>query len=109
MVMADHFTPHRLGLIAITGCILGGLSLLEQQSLNARQRFITPIVIIDRLNFVRNLPVDEDAHQRKSRLETFESTLNHLKDAGYLVLDTSAILAAPSELYAQIPPTNVTP
>ncbi len=107
--MADHLTPQRLGLIALTGCILGVIVLFEQQTLKAHQRLMTPIVIIDRLDFVRNLPVDEDAHQRKSRLETFESTLNHLKDAGYLVLDASAILAAPQDLYAQVPPIPVTP
>jgi hypothetical protein len=107
--MVDHLTPHRLGLIAFTGCILGMLALFEQETLKARQRLMTPIVIIDRLNFVKNLPVDEDAHQRNSRLETFESTLNHLQDAGYLVLDASAILAAPKDLYAQVPPMHVTP
>jgi hypothetical protein len=107
--MADHLTPHRLGLIALIGCILGVLALFEQQTLKARQRLMTPIVIIDRLHFVRNLPVDEDAHERNSRLETFESTLNHLQDAGYLVLDASAILAAPKDLYAQVPPIHVTP
>lgn len=107
--MADHLSPHRLGLIALTGCILGVIALCEQKTLKAQQRLMTPIVIIDRLNFVRNLPVDEAAHQRKSRLESFESTLNHLKDAGYLVLDASAILAAPEDLYAQVPPRHVTP
>jgi hypothetical protein len=107
--MGNHLTPHRLALIALTGCMLGGLALYENGILKARQRFLTPIIIIDRLNFVRTLPVDEDAHQRINRLEDFERSLNQLKDAGYLVLDASAILAAPPNLWAHIPPRNGVP
>ena len=43
--MADHLTPHRLGLIALTGCILGVIALFEQQTLKAHERVMTPIVI----------------------------------------------------------------
>jgi len=101
--MAKYLTPHRLGLVAVSGCILGSLALYENSALMEHQRMFTPIVIIDRSHFLRTLPAEEDSDQRRRRVEGFEGTLLNLKDSGYLVLDASAILAAPADLLAKVP------
>jgi len=67
----------------------------------ARLNLVTPVFILDRAKLIQAIPPNATQDQMAKIVEDWQSQARKLSDAGYLVIDSTAVVAAPSDLYIQ--------
>jgi hypothetical protein len=86
----------------LSGLAGGGLS--TQYLLKApleRLSLVTPVFVLDRTKLIQSLPPNANQEQMTQIVDSWKSQANKLSAAGYLVLDSTAIVAAPDDIYVR--------
>ncbi len=86
----------------VMGAISGGLTAqlllktpLQRLSLN------TPVFVLDRARLIQGLPPNASPEQMARTVADWKSLAAKLSAEGYLVLDASAIIEAPEDVYVK--------
>jgi hypothetical protein len=61
----------------------------------------TPIFILDRAAWVRSLPADAPQEAINRAMEDWRQQAEQLAKAGYLVIDSGMVVAAPEDVYVR--------
>ena len=90
-------------LIAASLGIVGGWFAAHQQLQQpiARLNLVTPVFILDRAKLIQSIPPNATQEQMAKIVNDWQGQAKKLSDAGYLVIDSTAVVAAPSDLYIQ--------
>jgi hypothetical protein len=81
---------------------LAGSGLMTQYLLKApleRLSLVTPVFVLDRARLIQALPPNASPEQMIQVVDSWKTQANKLSAAGYLVLDSTAIVAAPDDMY----------
>ncbi|WAR43548.1 hypothetical protein [Methylomonas rapida] len=94
-----------LSTIFIAAC-LGGIGgwLTAQQQLQeplVRLNLVTPVFVLDRAKLIQSIPPNANQEQMAKIVDDWQSQAKKLSDAGYLVIDSTAVVAAPEDVYVQ--------
>lgn len=94
-----------LSTVFIAAC-LGGIGgwLAAQQQLQqpiARLNMVTPVFVLDRAKLIQSIPPNASQEQMAKIVDDWQGQAKKLSDAGYLVIDSTAVVTAPSDLYIQ--------
>ena len=92
-----------MGLLAFIVGLTGG-ALAANQLLNAplqRLSLTTPVFVLDRTRLIRALPPNATPEQMAQTVEDWQRLAIKLSTAGYLVLDSTAVIAAPDDVYVR--------
>ena len=92
--------------IVLIGFSLGmvGGSLVSYQMLKAplqRLSMTTPLFVLDRAKLIQALPPNATAEQMANAVADWKKLSAKLSSAGYLVIDATAIIAAPDDVYVR--------
>lgn len=101
--MAGKFQWLGIVLLAAAGGLLGG-TLSAYQLLKVPLQHLsltTPVFVLDRARLVRALPPDATPAQMAQAVEDWRRLATKLSEAGYLVLDSTAVVAAPADVYVR--------
>ncbi|WP_445368726.1 hypothetical protein ACH5Y9_04850 [Methylomonas sp. BW4-1] len=85
---------------------LGGIGgwLAAQQQLQqpiARLNLVTPVFVLDRAKLIQSIPPNASQEQMAKIVDDWQGQAKKLSDAGYLVIDSTAVVAAPADVYVQ--------
>lgn len=69
------------------------------RKLEEQMAYTPPVVVIDFVRLVDSYGVDADPGQLEQRMMETRQQVEALRDAGYLVLDASNVIAAPAAMY----------
>ncbi len=92
-------------LSSILGAIGGFYA--SQQALKeplAKLGLTTPVFILDRAAWVRSLPTDASQETINKAMEDWREKAGQLAKAGYLVIDSGMVVAAPEDVYVRPEP-----
>ena len=87
--------------LILLGSGSGLISLWNLTTLSNRTALTTPIVVLDRAAELRSLPEGSPPEARQLRLLQMKELADHYAAAGYLVIDSGWVIAAPEELYVR--------
>ena len=94
-----------LSTVVISACLGGtGGWLAAQQQLEqplARLNLVTPVFVLDRGKLIQSIPPNASQEQMAKIVDDWQSQAKKLSDAGYLVIDSTAVVAAPADVYVQ--------
>jgi hypothetical protein len=82
---------------------LGGFY-VSQQALKeplAKLGLTTPVFILDRAAWVRSLPADASQETVNRAVDDWREKAGQLAKAGYLVIDSGLVVAAPEDVYVR--------
>lgn len=87
-------------------CISGmaGGALTAYQMLKAplqRLSMTTPLFVLDRARMIHALPPNATAEQMSNTVADWKTLSSKLSAAGYLVIDATAVVAAPDDVYVR--------
>ncbi|OAI17087.1 hypothetical protein A1507_11310 [Methylomonas koyamae] len=90
-------------LIAISLGGIGGLLATHQQLQQplARLSLVTPVFVLDRAKLIQSIPPNASQEQMAKIVDDWQGQAKKLSDAGYLVIDSTAVVAAPQDIYIQ--------
>jgi hypothetical protein len=90
-------------LIAVClGCLGGWLAAQQQlQQPLARLNLVTPVFVLDRTKLIQSIPPNANQEQMAKIVDDWQAQAKKLSDAGYLVIDSTAVVAAPADVYVQ--------
>ena len=90
-------------LIAVSLGTVGGWFAAHRQLQQpiARLNLVTPVFILDRAKLIQSIPPNATQEQMSKIVDDWQGQAKKLSDAGYLVIDSTAVVAAPSDLYVQ--------
>lgn len=90
-------------LIATSLGTVGGWFAAHQQLQQpiARLNLVTPVFILDRAKLIQAIPPNATQEQMAKIVDDWQGQAKKLSDAGYLVIDSTAVVAGPSDLYIQ--------
>lgn len=90
-------------LIAVClGCIGGWLAAQQQlQQPLERLNLVTPVFVLDRAKLIQSIPPTASQEQMAKIVDDWQAQAKKLSDAGYLVIDSTAVVAAPNDIYIQ--------
>jgi len=63
---------------------------------------LTPLVIIDRAKFIQQLSPNATPEQMTRAVDDWKQLAKQLSVAGYVVIDASAVVAAPEDVYVKV-------
>lgn len=87
---------------ASLGTVGGWLAAHQQlQQPIARLSLVTPVFVMDRAKLIQSIPPNATQEQMAKIVDDWQSQARKLSNAGYLVIDSTAVVAAPSDLYIQ--------
>jgi hypothetical protein len=87
---------------ACLGCIGGWLSAHQQlQQPLARLNLVTPVFVLDRTKLIQSIPPNASQDQMAKIVNDWQAQAKKLSDAGYLVIDSTAVVSAPDDVYVQ--------
>ncbi|CAD6871631.1 hypothetical protein [Methylomonas fluvii] len=94
-----------LSTVFIAAC-LGGIGgwLAAQQQLQqpiARLNMVTPVFVLDRAKLIQSIPPNANQEQMAKIVDDWQGQAKKLSDAGYLVIDSTAVVAAPEDVYVR--------
>lgn len=91
-------------LIASSLGTVGGWFAAQQQLQQplARLNLVTPVFLLDRAKLIQSIPPNATQEQMAKIVDDWQGQAKKLSDAGYLVMDSTAVVAAPSDLYVQV-------
>jgi hypothetical protein len=92
-----------IGLMALVLGFLGGAFAATQMLKEPLQRLnlITPVFVLDRTRLIQTMPPNATPEQMARTVEDWQRLATKLSDAGYLVLDSTAVVAAPDDTYVR--------
>jgi len=90
-------------LIAISLGAVGGWFAAHQQlqQLIARLNLVTPVFVLDRAQLIQSIPPNASQEQMAKIVDDWQGQAKKLSDAGYLVIDSTAVVAAPEDVYVR--------
>ncbi|BBL57513.1 hypothetical protein [Methylomonas koyamae] len=84
------------------GSIGGWLAAQQQlQQPLARLNLVTPVFVLDRGKLIQSIPPNASQEQMAKIVDDWQGQAKKLSDAGYLVIDSTAVVAAPADVYVQ--------
>lgn len=84
------------------GCLGGWFAAHQQlQQPLARLNLVTPVFVLDRAKLIQAIPPNATQEQMSKIVDDWQSQARKLSDAGYLVIDSTSVVAAPGDLYIQ--------
>jgi hypothetical protein len=92
-----------IGLMALVLGLMGG-TIAATHMLKAplqRLNLITPVFVLDRGRLIQSMPPNATPEQMARTVEDWQRLATKLSDAGYLVLDSTAVVAAPDDTYVR--------
>jgi len=92
-----------IGLMALVLGLMGG-TIVAIQMLKAplqRLNLITPVFVLDRARLIQTIPPNATPEQMARTVEEWQRLAAKLSNAGYLVLDSTAVVAAPDDTYVR--------
>jgi len=96
---------HWLSTVLIAACLggIGGWFSAYQQLQQplARLNLVTPVFVLDRAKLIQSIPPNASQEQMTKIVDDWQSQAKKLSNAGYLVIDSTAVVAAHSDLYIQ--------
>lgn len=92
-----------LSTVLVAAC-LGGVSgwLATQQQLQqplARLNLVTPVFVLDRAKLIQSIPPNASQEHMTKIVDDWQGQAKKLSDAGYLVIDSTSVVAAPEDVY----------
>jgi hypothetical protein len=92
-----------IGLIALALGLMGGTIAATQLLKEPLQRLnlITPVFVLDRGRLIQAIPPNATPEQMARTVEDWQRLATKLSNAGYLVLDSTAVVAAPDDTYVR--------
>jgi hypothetical protein len=92
--------------IVLIGTSMGlvGGGLVAYQMLKGplqRLSMTTPVFVLDRAKLIQALPPNATAEQMASAVADWKKLSAKLSAAGYLVIDATAVIAAPDDVYVR--------
>ncbi len=94
-----------LSTVLIATCLggIGGWFAAYQQLQQplARLNLVTPMFILDRAKLIQSIPPNASQEQMAKIVDDWQAQAKKLSDAGYLVIDSTAVVAAPQDIYIQ--------
>ncbi|WNB74063.1 hypothetical protein [Methylomonas koyamae] len=90
-------------LIAVClGCLGGWLAAQQQlQQPLARLNLVTPVFVLNRAKLIQSIPPNASQEQMAKIVDVWQGQAKKLSEAGYLVIDSTAVVAAPADVYVQ--------
>jgi hypothetical protein len=90
-------------LIAASLGTLGGWFAAYQQLQQplARLNLVTPVFVLDRAKLIQSIPPNASQDQMAKIVDDWQSQAKKLSDAGYLVIDSTAVVTAPDDVYVR--------
>ncbi|WP_445366678.1 hypothetical protein ACH5Y9_15160 [Methylomonas sp. BW4-1] len=84
------------------GCLSGWFAALQQlQQPLARLNLVTPVFVLDRAELIQSIPPNASQDQMDKIVGDWQAQSKKLSDAGYLVIDSTAVVAAPDDVYVR--------
>ncbi|MGY6275296.1 hypothetical protein [Methylomonas sp. MgM2] len=94
-----------LATVLIAACLggIGGWFTAHQQLQEplARLNLVTPVFVLDRAQLIQSIPPNASQKQMTQIVDDWQAQAKKLSDAGYLVIDSTAVVAAPQDIYIQ--------
>jgi hypothetical protein len=92
-----------VGLMALVLGLMGGTVAATQMLKEPLQRLnlITPVFVLDRGRLIQAIPPNATPEQMARAVEDWQRLADKLSNAGYLVLDSTAVVAAPDDTYVR--------
>jgi hypothetical protein len=92
-----------IGLMALVLGLMGGTVAATQLLKEPLQRLnlITPVFVLDRGRLIQSMPPNATPEQMARTVEDWQRLATKLSNAGYLVLDSTAVVAAPDDTYVR--------
>lgn len=92
-----------IGLMALVLGLMGGAIAVTRMLKEPLQRLnlITPVFVLDRARLIQAMPPNATPEQMARTVEDWQRLAAKLSDAGYLVLDSTAVVAAPDDTYVR--------
>ncbi|QPK61663.1 hypothetical protein IVG45_12310 [Methylomonas sp. LL1] len=94
-----------LSTVLIAACLggIGGWFAAYQQLQQplARLNLVTPVFVLDRAKLIRSIPPNASQDQMTKIVDDWQSQAKKLSDAGYLVIDSTAVVTAPDDVYVR--------
>jgi hypothetical protein len=92
-----------IGLMALVLGLVGGTIAATQMLKEPLQRLnlVTPVFVLDRARLIQVIPPNATPEQMARTVEDWQRLAAKLSDAGYLVLDSTAVVAAPDDTYVR--------
>jgi hypothetical protein len=89
-------------LAAVVGLLSGTLSAYQFLKVPLQHLSLTtPVFVMDRARLIRALPPNATPEQMAQAVEDWQRLALKLSNAGYLVLDSTAVIAAPDDVYVR--------
>jgi len=67
-----------------------------------RLNMLTPVVVLDRAKMIHALPPNATQEQMVNTVADWKKLAGKLSAAGYLVIDATAVVAAPDDVYVML-------
>jgi hypothetical protein len=92
-----------IGLMALVLGVVGGTVAATRMLKEPLQRLnlITPVFVLDRGRLIQAMPPNATPEQMARTVEDWQRLATKLSNAGYLVLDSTAVVAAPDDTYVR--------
>jgi hypothetical protein len=92
-----------IGVMALVLGLMGGTVAATQMLKEPLQRLnlITPVFVLDRTRSIQAIPPNATPEQMARTVEDWQRLATKLSDAGYVVLDSTAVVAAPDDTYVR--------
>jgi len=92
-----------IGLMALVLGLMGGTVAATQLLKETLQRLnlITPVFVLDRGRLIQAIPPNATPEQMARTVEDWQRLATKLSNAGYLVLDSTAVVSAPDDTYVR--------
>lgn len=95
-----------LSMVLITASLgtVGGWLAAHQQLQQPIERLnlVTPVFVLDRTKLIQSIPPNATQEQMAKIVDDWQGRAKKLSDAGYLVIDSTAVVTAPGDLYIQV-------
>ncbi|WP_026608649.1 hypothetical protein [Methylocaldum szegediense] len=96
------------GAISVIAAVFGTLASIVTVRLTLtvpleRLALTTPVFVLDRAAVIKALPPSASETDIHRTVATLREKAERLGEAGYVVIDGTAVLAAPKDLYVQLP------
>lgn len=89
-------------MVACLGGISGWFAAAQQlQQPLARLNLVTPVFVLDRAKLIQSIPPNATQEQMAKIVDDWQAQAKKLSDAGYLVIDSTAVVAAPDDVYVR--------
>ena len=89
-------------LAAVVGLLSGTLSAYQLLKVPMqRLNLTTPVFVLDRARLIQALPPNATPEQMARTVDDWQRLAAKLSAAGYLVLDSTAVVAAPDDVYVR--------